>query len=151
MFAISLLRYLGDTWQMDSYREKLLRRTVDDLMRLHHFPSLGQQAPSFVTARVHAIESDDAHWVDLTRIRGDLARLRPHHYVLFDIRLVTVASDGSRATVYIFPWAELELAGARLVRDVSQLASYTAEVPSDVDPMAVARALQDGDQHAVAG
>lgn len=149
--GVSLIRYLDGTWQPDAYREKVLRRALDDLCHLHGLPSMGQLPPAHVTVRAYAIASH-TQWVDLPRVRNDLARLRPGHDVVFDLRLVVVGPEGEKVAAYLLPWAELNVVQGRLVRAAQDLSSFAVEIPTDFDAAIVAAELKAvAGQDAVAG
>ena len=140
VFLISVLRYVSGSWELDAYREKFLRRSLDELAHLHHLPSLGQQSPRFLTVRVYTAQWESIE-VDIARIRHDVRRMCPGQDSLFDLRIVAVTPDG-RASAYCIPWSELRLEGDRFVRRFTELSTYHTDVPSDVEPSRVAQDLK---------
>jgi hypothetical protein len=149
--AVSLLRYLDGTWQPDAYREKVLRKNLDDLGHLHGLPSLGQLPPAHVTVRAYALAADK-QWIDLPRVRRDLERLRSRHDVVFDLRLVVVSPDRSSVSAHLLPWQELTSVQGPLMRTTEELSIFATDVPSDFDAAVVADELEAArGQNVVAG
>jgi hypothetical protein len=128
VILVSILRFLEGTWTMDPYREKCVRRALDDLGHLHGSPSLGQLTPGFVTVRVYVLDQDLID-IDLDRIRTDLGLIRRGQDVVFDVRVVAVARDGSGATAYVIGWDELRHTGPRLHKTKAELATTVAPLP----------------------
>ncbi len=60
---------------------------------------------------------------------------------MFDLRVVVIASDGSRATAYLIPWGELQDPASQLRKSTADLAPFASAVPSDLDLKALARDL----------
>ena len=139
---VSVLRYVEGTWTMDLFQEKRIARALDELSHLHRQPLLGQLPPGFLTVRVYVPDEDPIE-IDLDRIRGDIATKRPGQDILFEVRVVAVSKDGQNASAYMIGWDELQNAGLRLQKSWTDLASSTAPVPDDVDPMTAARDLRD--------
>jgi len=77
---------------MDLFCEKRIRHTLDELVHLHSLALPGQLPPGFLNVR------STYRWrsiqCDLNRIRKDVAARRPHQDMMFDLRVVLVASDG---------------------------------------------------------
>lgn len=140
VFIVSVLRYVDGTWQPNTYREKVLRRTLDELAQLHGLPSLNQQSPHWVTARVYFIREDPVT-IDVARIQRDVSSRLPGHDVMFDVRLVSLEPDGSRAASHVLPWNVLQHESGSLVRHLAELANYEGALPADFDAQAVAREL----------
>lgn len=143
LVLVSLLRYLEDKWTMDEFREKRVHRALDELAHLHGLPSLGQLPPGFLNVRVYVLEGDQIQ-CDLDRIRRDVAAKRPNEDVMFDLRIVSVNSDGARATAYLVPWNQLQSPSAQLKKPVVDLARFEVPPPSDIDLEALARELNPG-------
>jgi hypothetical protein len=53
LIIVSVLRYLDGTWSMDLFREKRIRRALDEISHLHGLPILGQLPPAFLTVRIY--------------------------------------------------------------------------------------------------
>ncbi len=138
---VSLLRYLEGTWAMDAFREKRIRRALDELAHLHWCGSLGQLLPAFFNVRVYVSEGDPIQ-CDLARIRRDIAAIRPNEDVMFNLRVVSVASDGSRATAYLIPWSQLQDPAPHLKKSIGDLVPFVAEVPAGLDLNALAQDLR---------
>jgi hypothetical protein len=137
---VSVLRYVEGTWTMDLFQEKRIRRALDELAHLHRQPLLGQLPPGFLTVRVYVPDEDPLE-IDLDRIRGDIASRRSGQDILFEVRVVAISKDGQSASAYMIGWDELRNAGPRLQKTTADLASSTAPVPDDIDPMTAARDL----------
>ena len=76
VLVVSVMRYIDGTWKLDPYREKLLRRSLDELAHLHRLPSLGQEPPRFLTVRVYSIQLESVE-VNIARIRHDVRKMCP--------------------------------------------------------------------------
>jgi hypothetical protein len=126
---------------MDEFREKRIRRVLDELAHLHLCASLGQLVPGFLNVRMYVPEGDSVR-VDLARVRRDVATKRPDQDVMFDLRIVTVAPDGSRATASLIPWAQLQDPAAMWERATIDLASFAVALPEDLDLIGVAADLR---------
>jgi hypothetical protein len=143
LVLVSLLRYLQGKWTMDEFREKRVRHALDELAHLHGCPLLGQLPPGFLNVRVYVLE-DDQIQCDLERIRRDIAARRPNEDVMFDLRIVSVNSDGTRATAYVVPWNELQSLSAQLKKYVADLARFEVPPPTDIDLKTLAQELNSG-------
>ena len=75
------------------------------------------------------------------RIREDVARMCPNQDVVFDLRVVTVNTDGSKATGYLFPWDEINGEGVQLVRAAVDIADRQSPLPEDIDTARVSQEL----------
>ena len=151
VLAVSLLRYVDGSWAINPFKEKHLRRTLDELEHLHGLSSLGQKSPRFLTVRVFAKRSDSIK-VDLKSIRDDVARMCPNQDVVFDLRVVTVNTDESKATEYLFPWDEINAERAQLVRAVIDIAHRQSPLPEDIDTARISQELNmAGGEHRIAG
>lgn len=151
VLAVSLLRYVDGAWVIDPFREKHLRRTLDEIKHLHGLSSLGQKVPRFLTVRVFAKWSDSIK-VDLKRIRDDVALMCPDQDVVFDLRVVTVNADGGKMTGYLFPWDEINGVNAQLVRAVVDIAHLQRPLPGDIDISQVSQELHMADgEHRITG
>jgi hypothetical protein len=143
LVLVSLLRYLEGKWTMDAFREKRVCHALDELAHLHTLSSLGQLPPGFLNVRVYVSEGDQVR-CDLDRVRRDVAAKRPNQDVMFDLRIVSINSDGSRATAYLIPWSQLQPPSAQLKKSVVDLARFEVPPPSDIDLKALARELNSG-------
>lgn len=140
VLLVSLLRYLEGTWTLDLFREKRIRHALDGVVHLHSLAPLGQLPPAFLNVCVYLSEGDSIH-CDLDRIRRDVAAKRPHEDVMFDLRVVVIAPDGSRATAYLIPWVELQDEASQLRISTADLAPFASAVPSGLDLKVLARDL----------
>jgi hypothetical protein len=134
LVLVSLLRYLEGTWTMDEFREKRIRHALDRLTHLHACSSLGQLPPGFLNVRVYVPE-DDSVMCDLARIRREVAAKRPNQDVMFDLRVVAVAQDGSGAAAYLIPWSRLQAPAPILTKLVADLSSFVVTPPDGLDLM----------------
>lgn len=151
VLAVSLLRYVDGTWVINPFREKYLRRTLDDIKYLHGLSSLGQKTPRLLTVRVFTKWSVSIE-VDLKRIRDDIARMCPNEDVVFDLRVVTVNVDGSKATGYLFSCDKINGERARLVRAVVDIAHLQRPLHEDIDIAQVSQELHMSDgEHRITG
>jgi len=138
LVLVSLVRYLEGTWAIDEFREKRLRHALDELAHLHGLASLGQLPPSFLNVRIYVSESDPIQ-CNLGRISRDVAAKWPNQDVMFNLRVVSVASDGSCGTAYLIPWSQLR--DPKLKKSAADLAPFVIALPSDLDLKALARDL----------
>ncbi|MBW2740648.1 MAG: hypothetical protein JRE64_17805 [Deltaproteobacteria bacterium] len=151
VLAVSLLRYVDGSWVINPYKEKYLRHTLDEIEHLHGLSFLGQKPPRFLTVRVFAKWSDSIK-IDLKRIHDDIARMCSNQDVVFDLRVVTVNTDGSKATGYLFPWDEINGERAQLVRAVVDIAHLQSPLPDDIDTARVSQELNmSSGEHRIAG
>jgi hypothetical protein len=125
---------------MDAFHEKRIRRSLDELAHLHSLELLGQLIPTFYCVRVYVPEGESIS-CDLDKIRREIAALRPNEDVVFDLQIVTITSDGSRATAYLIPWEQLRASGALLERPTQELAPFKTDVPTQLDLASLARDL----------
>ncbi|MDP1992171.1 MAG: hypothetical protein Q8K00_14255 [Syntrophales bacterium] len=78
-------------------------------------------------------------------------RMCPNQDVVFDLRVVTVNTDGSKATGYLFPWDEINGVRAQLVRAVVDIAHRQSPLPEDIDTAHVSQELNmAGGEHRIA-
>jgi hypothetical protein len=117
---------------MDEFCEKRIRHTLDQLSHLHACPSLGQLAPGFLNVRVYVPWGDSVQ-CDLARVRQDVATKRQNEDVMFDLRVVSVASDGSTAAAYLIPWSELQDPSPTLKTPIDDLEQFTVALPDGLD------------------
>jgi hypothetical protein len=101
---------------------------------------MGQLEPGFLTIRVYKSDHYPIE-IDMDEVRRGLSTRRAGMDIVFDLRIIAVASDGQRASAYLIPWDRLQDAGAKLQKTRDDLAEFTAPLPVDVDPMAVAREM----------
>lgn len=139
---LSLLRYLAGIWTFDEFREKALRRALDEIAHLHRLPSLGQLPPYSLTVRVYVFATDSVS-VDLLKIRQDLSRALPSADVMFDLAIVAVSRDGTRAQGYQVGWEQVRDEGEELRLGPAELARYSVDLPADVDPASLASQMDD--------
>jgi hypothetical protein len=129
------------TWVLDEFKEKLLRRSLDELAAFHECPLLGQLEPGFVTVRVYAREGDPLR-LDLDRIRADIAVKRSNRDAMFQVRVVSVAAAGSNATAYLLPWNSLKNRTGVMELQPNELAPHLGTLPDDLDLAAIGAALE---------
>ena len=65
----------------------------------------------------------------------------PDQDVVFDLRVVTVNTDGSKATGYLFPWDEINVGPAQFVRAVIDIAHRQSPLPEDIDTALISQEL----------
>lgn len=140
VLLVSLIRYLEGLWTMDVFQEKRSRRTLDELMHLHHLSSLGQLPPYFLTVRVYRADEDLIE-IDLDKIRDDIASKYAQQDTLFEIRVIIISKDGQNASAYRIPWEQIQNVGATLQKRKVDLMNLSTSVPDGMDPMAIARDL----------
>jgi hypothetical protein len=140
---VSLLRHLDGSWPLDEFRNKRLRRIMDELSAFHALPSLGQLPPGFMNVRLYTVNPDQVD-VDLDRVRRDVAFKRPGQDVMFDLRVVSVGSGGSAATMYRIPWNDLRCLTGRYSRPTSELTAFAETPPPEIDLPAIAREMGGG-------
>jgi len=151
VLSVSLLRYVDGSWAINPYKEKHLRHTFDEIGHLRGLSFLGQKPPRFLTVRVFAKWSNSIK-IDLKRIRDDIARMCSNQDVVFDLRVVAVNTDGSKATGYLFPWDEINGERAQLVRAVVDIAHLQSPLPDDIDTARVSQELNmSSGEHRIAG
>jgi hypothetical protein len=120
---------LEGTWKFDQFHEKRTRRVLNELAHFHGCVSLGQLPPGFLNVRIYVAE-DDEFQCKLDTIRNDIAVKRPGEDAMFDLRIIAIAADGSRATPYLLSWNQIENAGAVIRMRLSDLEVLQ---PSKVD------------------
>ena len=140
VFILSVLRYVDGSWQPDIYREKLLRRTLDELAHLHGLSSMNQLSPHSLTVRVYFVHKESVT-INIARIRREVSAQLPDHDVVFDLRLVAIQPDGSSAAAYLLPWAMLRHETGSILLQLAKIADYRTELPPDFDARAVMREL----------
>jgi hypothetical protein len=137
---VSVLRYIEGSWEIDEFREKQLRRTLDELAPIHLCTSLGQGIPSLLTVRVYVPEEDQVR-IDLERIRRDVNTNRADQDAMFNLRVVSVDRKGTRAEAYLIPWQRLRDAGDYLEKQTVDLLPLVVATPADLDLPSLARDL----------
>lgn len=133
VLIVSVIRYVEGSWKIDTYKEKILRRAFDDLQNFHGQPSMGQQLPRFLTARMYVVDSERIA-VDLRVIRKDIERWCLNQDVVFDIRIITASIEKNALDAYLIPWSEIEHEGDELVFMRTQLAKFLTNIPDDIKP-----------------
>lgn len=141
VLMISLLHYLENTWTMNVFREKNLRWTCDALVKLHGAPSLNQLRPRFLNVCIYRVEEKEVK-CDLELIRRDLAANNPGEDIVFNLRIITVSPDGSRATAYLLPWDKLQQSTQKLCMDIADIAPYAVQIPVGLDSIGIAREIK---------
>jgi hypothetical protein len=140
LVLVSLLRYLERTWTIDLFREKRIRRALDELAHLHGLSPLGQLPPGFLTVRVYVPDKDPIQW-DIERIRRDVASKREGQDVIFDLRIISISHDGGSVTAYLIPWDQLEILTSETSKTRAELSRYAVEPPGDLDAAAIAHEM----------
>lgn len=138
LVLVSLLRFLDGAWVFDSFRELHLRFALDNLAHLHGLPLLGQLTPAFLNVRLYVPDGETLEF-DLERIRNDVANRLQGYDVVFNVRIIAVASCGTAATAFVIPWELIRDAGTQLRKTREELACYITPLPTDVDVSAAAR------------
>ena len=136
----SIIRYLEGRWTMDAFQEKRIRRTLDEVMHLHHLSSLGQLPPCFLTVRVYRADEDLIE-INLDEIRGDIASKYAQQDTLFEIQVIVISKDGQNASAYRIPWEQIQNVEAILQKRKADLVSLSTSVADDIDPIVIARDL----------
>lgn len=149
---VSVLRYLDGTWLPDPYREKVLRRALDDLTHLHGLPSLNQKSPYSLTVRAYVLRKDSIT-VDVERIHRDVCTELPAYDVVFDVRLIAIEPVVTLAASYLLPWEFLsDKRIGCIVLSFQELAKYETALPNDFDAAkVVAELLASENPRLVAG
>lgn len=143
VLVISIIRYVGGSWEINAYKEKVLRRAFDDLQIFHGRPSMGQLLPRFLTVRMYVVDSGSIT-IDLRVVRKDLEQRCPDQDVIFDLRIILASNDRKTLTAYLIPWSEIEREGDELVCAQSQLAKYVSSIPDDIKPEKIFQELKNG-------
>lgn len=128
---VSVLRYADGTWHLDTFREKILRHELDELVMLHGQPHLGQKRPFHTCVRVYLMGSDPLS-VDPTTIRGDLASRYVNEDCSFDLRVLMV-KGGEVVEAYLFPWAVVAVDNSDWRQGIDAQ-HYRTAIPDDIDP-----------------
>ncbi len=141
LVLVSLLRCLEGAWTMDLFREKQIRHALDELTRLHRLPSLGQLPPHYLTVRLY-VPDDNPIKLDITRVRRDIRERHPLEDVIFDLRIIAVAQDGTHSTAYLVPWGQLPHSNSQFCKTHAELTNCVVPLPIDIDSAAAARDMQ---------
>lgn len=141
VIMVSLLHCIEGTWSMDVLREKRLRWTFDQLVYLHGKPSMNQLPPRFLNVCIYRVEEKQIH-CDLEVIRQDLDANNPGEEIIFDLRIIIVTPDGSRAASYLVPWDKLQQSKWEFRVKITDMATYAVQVPAGLDPANIARELK---------
>lgn len=137
---VSLLKYLDGTWTLDTFREKRIRRALDELQHLHGEVSLGQLEPGFLNVRVYRLDTESIV-VDLDAVRRDINARRQNQDLVFDLRVIAIRSDGVSAKAFLVPWAQIRDTPSPWVTTAADLAAFERDPPTDFDVVAAARDL----------
>lgn len=143
LVVVSVLRYLQGTWAIDTFEEKRLRWSLDELARLHKLPMLGQLPPRRLRVWLYVLDEDPITF-DITKVRTDVAAKYQKVDTVFDALIIAVARDGTGAKAYLVPWNELQQAGALFQKGRVDLASHECALPDDVDAGKAASELNRG-------
>lgn len=105
--VVSTLRFLEGDWALTTYREKVLRRQLDQLGKLHKLDCLGQQEPRHISVR-WCTSDPQIQNIDVNRIRSDLDASCSGQDVSFDLRVV-VFQGLTAFEAYLIPNGDLSL------------------------------------------
>lgn len=139
LLLVSVLHCIRGTWILDSFREKRLRRTLDELAPIHRLPVLGQLEPVLKNIRVYRLEADPIE-LDLQPLRSEALKRASQQDVVFRLRIVVVSNDGKTVEAFQYPFEELQ--GPTLTVWRADRGKFSAPLPGDVDPVDVAQQLQ---------
>jgi hypothetical protein len=140
VLVISIIHYVDGTWVIDSYKERVLRRTFDTLQEFHGRPLIGQSLPRFLTVRMYVNTGENIK-IDLNTIRDDLKQRCPNEDVVFDLRVIIASDDNTTLTAYLLPWSEIENQGDEVIVGHSQLSKFISRIPDDIKPEEVFQKL----------
>ena len=129
--VVSVLRYIDGTWDLDEFREKVLRHELDELVALHGLPLLGQKRPFHARVRVY-LEGFDPLDVDPMAIRSDLAAKYVDQDCSFELRILMV-KDGEVIGAYLLPWTVVALEKPDW-REGIDAQHYRIAIPDDIKP-----------------
>ena len=105
--VVSTLRFLEGDWALTTYREKILRKQLDQLGKLHKLDCLGQQEPRHISVR-WCTSDPQIQNIDVNRIRRDLDASCSGQDVSFDLRVV-VFQGSTAVEAYLIPNGDLSL------------------------------------------
>jgi hypothetical protein len=128
---VSVLKYIDGSWHIDEFREKTLRRDLDELAALHGLPSLGQRSPFHTCVRVYSTDSEPL-LVDPMVIRSDLARHYLNQDCSFDLRVLMVR-DSKVVDAYLFPWSACAKSNADWSQSIDA-ERYRTAIPEEIKP-----------------
>lgn len=131
ILVISIIHYVDETWDLNQYKEKVIRSGFDTLLKFHGRPSIGQLEPMFLTVRTYS-KGMDMYKMDLKMIRNDLKQKLQNQDVIFDLRVIVASIENRTITAYLIPWVKIENEGDILELSNLQLTRYVAEVPNDI-------------------
>jgi hypothetical protein len=128
---VTTLNYIGGTWVIDEYREKTLRRDLDEIAHLHELPVFGQRQPFYTRVRVYQTSTDPLR-VDPSLVKADLSRWKREHDCMFDLRILIVR-EGAVSDAYLLPWNIFAEQGANW-REGIDPEDYKIAIPQDINP-----------------
>jgi hypothetical protein len=128
---VATLNYMGESWAFDEYRERTLRRDLDELASLHGLPLFGQRQPFFTRVRVYQTSSDPLR-VDPSVVMADLSRRYLNQDCMFDLRILVVR-EGAVSDAYLLPWNIFGGRGANW-REGIDPTKYRSPIPQDINP-----------------
>jgi hypothetical protein len=128
---VTTLNYIGGSWAFDAFRERTLRRDLDEIASLHGLPLFGQRQPYFTRVRVYQT-SVDPLLVEPMVIMSDLSRQYPDQDCLFDLR-VLIVRDCIVTDAFLFPWIIFAEPGADWRKGIDP-AQYRTSIPADINP-----------------
>jgi hypothetical protein len=138
LVAVSILNCIRGLWPFDAFREKDLRRALDELSVLHRLPSLAQLPPVLTNVRVYRWDDDEIE-IDVTPIRAEANRRTPSGDVVFRVRVIVVSKSDGSVSAFQIPFEQLQ--GRTFILRRVDRAKFLTPVPGDVDAKAIADAL----------
>ncbi|MEY6430841.1 hypothetical protein ABC977_00280 [Thioalkalicoccus limnaeus] len=129
--VVSVLKYLEGDWQLDEFREKRLRRDLDELQDLHRLPTLGQRQPFHVGVRVYTSNPDPLQ-IDIAVIRQAISSRHSNSDISFDLR-VLVVQERSISNAFFFPWVVFANANGQWDPSTNP-GLFRAGIPNDIKP-----------------
>ncbi|WP_244095776.1 hypothetical protein [Rhodoferax ferrireducens] len=128
---MSVLRYVDGTWQLDEFREKILRHELDELVTLHGLPLIGQKLPFHTCVRVY-LKGSDPFDVDPMVIRRDIATRYVDQDCSFDLRVLMVKGH-EVVDAYLFPWTLVATARSDWHQGIDAQ-HFRTTIPEDIKP-----------------
>lgn len=140
LLLVSLLRCLQGAWVLDTFEEKRIRRSLDELAQLHGMAALDQLPPYRLVVHVYVLDGDPIRF-DLAKIRTDIGAKFPKEDVVLDVLVIAVARDGAGAKAYVIPWDQLQRVESTFLQPRAALAGFECAVPDNLNIADAARDL----------
>lgn len=128
---VSIFRYVEGTWNLDDFKERMLRHNLDELVELHGKPLLGQQFPLHTRVRVYSTDSIPFH-MNPKAIADDLAAQYVNHDCSFDLHVLMVR-DRTVVDAYLFPWNLFSNLSSSWGNGIDA-EQYRTTTPADINP-----------------